>query len=219
MTERTPSCGCLLCDEVKNTSPLSVQLGRCVEPRMAFLLESEHFALLPDLFPLMAGHCLMISKPHFVNMACRDAVIEREFRDFWHTSYDFISKKYGAPLAFEHGSTNEALGGGSCVFHAHIHLIPARAPVEDALRVFGRIETFPMTKTWITSSEVGINDYLAYHSQDGSKGFVAPLIKAPPCQFIRRFIAHYIGFAHWNWKAALFSPSSRQTPPPVNSCV
>jgi diadenosine tetraphosphate (Ap4A) HIT family hydrolase len=104
-TARSEAIGCVFCT-------------RDDQPETLF--ETPHLYAMPDKFPLRPGHTLIISKAHTSCYAAPpellpelDAAAARVRR--------FLAEAYGEPvLTFENGIA------GQTVFHAHLHLVPAR---------------------------------------------------------------------------------------------
>src|SRR5262249_39763474 len=144
-------------------------------------------------------HCLLISKRHHPSFACVPDAYEVELSAFRARCLEVVSSMHGVPLQFEHGSTPSGQWGGACVHHAHIHLVPVRAPVERWLAEYGDVQQ--LSAPFSGPTEGGA--YLAYIDQN-RRGFVVQRLDTPPpCQFIRRRLADHLHLSHWNWKASL----------------
>jgi diadenosine tetraphosphate (Ap4A) HIT family hydrolase len=92
------------------------------------LFETEHLVVMPDKFPLVPGHILLVSRSH---LACYGAAAPSVVADLDRTAQyvrRFLEAAYGAPVfTWENGVA------GQTVFHAHLHLIPvglAAVPAE-----------------------------------------------------------------------------------------
>ncbi len=86
------------------------------------LRTSEHFYLVNDGRPVSPGHCLIISRRHFVDV--RDLTVE-EAVDFHRLRQLVLDELQAAhqPDGFNTGeNTGEA--AGQSVFHYHHHIIP-----------------------------------------------------------------------------------------------
>jgi diadenosine tetraphosphate (Ap4A) HIT family hydrolase len=86
----------------------------------AVLFETPSLYVMPDKFPLLPGHILIISKEH---RRCHvDHDLDAELDVAAATVRRFLREAYGTPaLAWENGVF------GQTVFHAHLHLIPCDA--------------------------------------------------------------------------------------------
>jgi diadenosine tetraphosphate (Ap4A) HIT family hydrolase len=89
------------------------------EVQPATLFETPLLRVLPDKFPLLPGHVLVVSRRH---LRCYGAATEAELQDLDRAAArvaPFLSARYGKVLIFENGVA------GQSVPHAHLHLIPA----------------------------------------------------------------------------------------------
>lgn len=99
----------------------------------ASLFETLHFSVMPDKFPLLPGHVLVISEEHrrchaeasTEELRALDAVVCRARR--------FLDESYGQPVYI-----SESGVARQCVFHAHLHLVPF--PVRDLPDVISEYE-------------------------------------------------------------------------------
>jgi diadenosine tetraphosphate (Ap4A) HIT family hydrolase len=190
--------GCLLCDELHNTAPLSVRAGLSGHPYDNFLIESTNFVFLPDISPLLPGHCLMVPRDHFPSFAAIPKHQVAELRDFTDMCVAFISRLHSPPLLFEHGSGPFEPRSGACVHHAHTHFLPLSAPVETWMGQYGRVLRTDGTALCELPRPFG--DYLSYQDQAGRSYLVSKLDRRPPCQFLRRKIAEHRGLPDWDWE-------------------
>jgi diadenosine tetraphosphate (Ap4A) HIT family hydrolase len=197
----TSFSGCLLCDEVHGENPLSLRLGHYKTTADKVILETEHFLLLPDISPIVQGHILLISKDHLSCFAQLPICMLKEFRDVRDQAVSLIAATYSEPLLFEHGSSTDTRYSGVCVQHAHIHVIPVRAPVEEWLEEFGELVPFDLFTSYNRHDLP--EDYLWYRNQIGSEYLVSKFSDPVPCQFIRRALARHLAISAWNWKSAM----------------
>ncbi|MEA2684714.1 MAG: hypothetical protein QOK05_3042 [Chloroflexota bacterium] len=102
------SAGCVFCE-------------RSQEPDA--LLEGEHVHLIPDLFPVVPGHLLLVSRQHLPAYGAAGPEVLDELERLSATAMDFVHREYGVePLLWENG------GAGQTVFHAHVHVMPVALP-------------------------------------------------------------------------------------------
>lgn len=99
-----PSEGCIFC-------------SRTDQPSVLF--ETAHFYAMPDKFPLLPGHILIISKPH---LRCLAEAADPQLAELDQAAdrvRKFLVDAYGGePFTWENGIS------GQSVFHAHLHLLP-----------------------------------------------------------------------------------------------
>lgn len=83
------------------------------------LFETRSLYAMPDKFPLVPGHTLIISKEHLPCYGAAGIELLHELDEVAATVRRFLREAYGAPvLAWENGVS------GQSVFHAHLHAIP-----------------------------------------------------------------------------------------------
>jgi diadenosine tetraphosphate (Ap4A) HIT family hydrolase len=167
------------------------------------LVQSERFALIPDISPLLVGHSLLMTKEHINSFSQLPPSWMHEFAEVRTEAISHVTRIAGSPLLFEHGSAGAVVRSGVCIQHAHIHLIPSRAPVNEWMEELGEVEeigsAFQQLPSFVTTP-----DYLCYEDQDGH-GYLLRSFGLPiPCQFIRRKLAHHFSLPSWNWKAVFF---------------
>jgi diadenosine tetraphosphate (Ap4A) HIT family hydrolase len=99
-----PVDGCVFCAAAAHPAPL---------------LQTDGLLLIPDLYPLVPGHLLVITRGHYLCVGATPAVVRAELPALADEAADFLRQSYGVePLLWENGVT------GQTVFHAHLHLIP-----------------------------------------------------------------------------------------------
>ncbi|NLO44743.1 MAG: HIT family protein [Candidatus Cloacimonetes bacterium] len=87
-----------------------------------YILENEHFYVIPDKFPVGKGHSLVISKRHFKDYF--------EISDEESISLAKITKEMKAALDEKHSPSGYRLqmhcgeSAGQTIFHFHLHIIP-----------------------------------------------------------------------------------------------
>jgi diadenosine tetraphosphate (Ap4A) HIT family hydrolase len=83
------------------------------------LLQTDGLLLIPDLYPLVPGHLLVITRRHYLCIGAAPAAVREELPAVAEEAAAFVRETYGVePLLWENGVS------GQTVFHAHLHLIP-----------------------------------------------------------------------------------------------
>jgi histidine triad (HIT) family protein len=82
------------------------------------LLEMARVRLVPDKYPLFAGHLLIITREHLACLGAAPAETLAEVERMAALARRFIGEAYGRPFTWENGVA------GQSVFHAHLHVIP-----------------------------------------------------------------------------------------------
>lgn len=85
------------------------------------LFETPTLYVMPDKFPMLPGHTLIIAKEHLRCWAAATDESHAELDEAAARVRRFLETAYGSPvLLFENGVA------GQTVFHAHLHAIPVR---------------------------------------------------------------------------------------------
>ncbi|HUP79283.1 MAG TPA: hypothetical protein VM260_12100, partial [Pirellula sp.] len=90
-------------------------------------------------------------------------------------------------------------GGGGCVCHAHLHLFPMVAPVDEWLQLLSGIWSNRNPLASHRAQRPG-TPYLYYRGQDGRDICLEQFAKPVGSQFIRRKVAGHVGNKAWDWK-------------------
>lgn len=152
--------------------------------------ESAHTRILPALGMIVPGYFLATPKRHVLSIA-ELASSERE--DLLSSADAFtrlLRKDFPRYLLFEHGS---CVTSGSCVEHAHLHVIPSSTEFEDKLHA---------AAGWAPHASRGDISYLAGQEymflRDGQGDFsvVNPGLGS---QWIRRLLGEHCGVEGWDW--------------------
>jgi len=89
------------------------------------LYQSEHFLLLADHAPVVAGHILIVPRDHYTCYGAVPAPLDAEFLHLKALVTGFCRATYRTPVFFEHGVFHQT------VFHAHLHVIPVGSFPDD----------------------------------------------------------------------------------------
>jgi diadenosine tetraphosphate (Ap4A) HIT family hydrolase len=103
----------------------NTRVDRCVfcsrHDQPGALVETDMYYVMPDRFPLVAGHTLVIARQHTRCYGVADRQLIRDVESAAHRVREFLRHSYGKDaLIVENGIE------GQTVFHAHLHLIPVR---------------------------------------------------------------------------------------------
>ena len=107
------------------SSVVSGPSSECVfctrDEQPAILFETPSLYAMPDRYPLLPGHILIISKEHRRCYAQAPRSMDAELEEASARVRRFLMEEYGTvSLAWENGAF------GQTVYHAHLHLIPVR---------------------------------------------------------------------------------------------
>ena len=176
------------------------------------LCGDRDFFVIPDLAPVAEGHLLLVTVAHWT---CAGAFPEPLWRAAvrWR---DHVARLYRAAygsselVVLEHGPA-EPQGGGSCIDHAHWHLIPGRPGVRAVVEGHG-LTGVPATRAVLEGLLAAGRSYLLV--AEGGEALAYPAGDVPG-QFLRRAAA--TAFAgtdvtasrEWRWQEMFGLPGSR----------
>ncbi len=194
---------CFFCQ--KNRFALNKEVKIAAEESIVY--EDEYVFAVPDIAPLKAGHCLIISKNHY---CCFGSVPEIVFQSLERAKQFFAQKVFqGHDLLYlEHGSVIDNPAGAS-VDHAHLHVLPSVG--------FDLIQQ--MEKSIYVNSGKAIADYALlkqyacnnqpYLFLETSGRKWAYKVNDLPSQFFRQIIAtHYS--SEYDWRKMYKTPESQE---------
>src|SRR5438067_4194918 len=102
---------CCICSQIVGdaTNDLVAQLIDSHNYVRRVPLESESFAVIPSVGPLVSGHVLLCPKRHFRSFAQIPTMLEDEFAAMKKRLSAVLAEAYGRPVHyFEHGSAKKA---------------------------------------------------------------------------------------------------------------
>lgn len=173
-------------------------------------------AVLSDRTPLVPGHLLIVSRRH-----CRSVgtLGSRQSVESFITALNGIRDRYESGglcvVAFEHGPRRYG-EAGSCIDHAHVHLVPCTKevsvndiPFSQFLRSVGLIDwrrMHELDSLRLLSTHVS---YLWIQDTFGvSAVTVVGVNDCVPSQSLRRWCAELLGVESWDWRSKLgYAPS------------
>lgn len=200
-----------LCTELSGST--STEFSRTYEgdPPSRTLLETTNFAIVVDLSPLVEGHLLVVPRKHYRNFASAMREYRQEAVQITQRARDWVRRTYGSVALFEHGSTSDQ-SGGSCIDHAHIHVLPV--PSTGLAAVMRRdglaLAVLPEIASWAQIAEPS-RPYLL--CSDGELSVVA----FPPTrvrrQYLRSAAAEALGIPdpEWDWSLVVRRDLLRRT--------
>jgi len=100
------------------------------------LFFSANFLALPSLGSIVEGWILVVPKKHFLSIGAMPADLANEMMDFRARVAEYLTPKYGALCAFEHGPSSLKRQVGCGVDHAHLHLVPIGFDLISAARPY-----------------------------------------------------------------------------------
>jgi ATP adenylyltransferase len=161
------------------------------------LAESEFFYLKPTLGHFIEGYCLIISKDHYRTIAEIPREMMSDLVSFSDTVKRTIEEKYGPNIvSFEHGAVCPTERMGSCIDHAHLHVVPLPTNEIPRLRPIDGQDLSSIEE--IHSMTQG-RPYLYFEADNCMTVSIGP--QRLPSQYMRRVIAAAVGLDDkWDWR-------------------
>jgi len=183
---------CLFCSIQELSSPSN--------PEDEIIDESENFYAKAALGHFVFGYTLIISKEHFHSFAYLPEHLFPELEAFRDNVLDKLHDLCQHPItSMEHGAMNRCQRGGSCIDHAHLHLMPLAADLYPILnKRFSFFELGSISE--LRSFKEAQIPYL-YYQREGLKGHGVELLQDVPSQLLRRVACQALGQPElWDWR-------------------
>lgn len=198
------NCVCFFCKE--NRFCLNEELS--LPGIDSIIYENDDVYVTPDLFPLCLGHMLIITKKHYNSLGnVPYSVYESaEKAKCYLRERIFKTMPY---ISFEHGAVIEH-SGGSCIDHAHIHMMPFGEDLKNVIESSDFIDTCAVEASYKSLkhfAEQGI-PYI-YYQRNSEQPIAYPIFNGLPSQFFRMLIAQKLKI-NYNWKISYRDGSAKE---------
>ncbi len=197
-------CTCFFCKE--NRFCLNKELS--LPTVDSIIYEDDNIYVTPDLFPLCLGHMLIITKDHYSSFGNVSHSVYISAERAKRYLFEKIFKKTPF-IVFEHGAVVEH-SGGSCIDHAHIHMMPFADDLKEMIEASDFIDTFAADATFKNLkhfADQGI-PYIYYH-RNFENPIAYPIYNGLPSQFFRMLIAQKLKI-NYNWKISYRDGSTKE---------
>jgi diadenosine tetraphosphate (Ap4A) HIT family hydrolase len=183
---------CLFCSIQETSSPSN--------PEDEIIDESENFYAKAALGHFVFGYTLIISKEHFASFACVPEHLFPELEDFRNNVLDKLHNVCPDPVTTtEHGALNRCQRGGSCIDHAHLHLMPLAVDLSPMLSERFSFRELASISELRRFKKAQI-PYL-YYQREGLRGRGVGLSQDVPSQLLRRIACQALGTPElWDWR-------------------
>lgn len=155
-------------------------------------LKSSSYMAVASIGPMVEGWSLVIPVGH--RLSLKNTYADIEFAVFTEMVISLLTRQYGPPVAFEHGSERENSPTSCGTGHAHLHLVPSGSLL-PGLEKTGL--EWQKCRTSEISSLAGDNEYLFY--TEPGKTWQDPagylhILETPVSQFFRKITAEACGY-------------------------
>lgn len=173
------------------------------------LAESQHFVCVATLGSIVPGWILISPRRSVLNFTLLNAEERHDLEQMLDRVTWAVERRFGSPVAFEHGPAVGGSATGCGVDQAHLHVVPIEASafrqvVEPLQQWLPRLVRSPHE---LPSPSV---DYLWYREADRASSIAFPA--QPESQFFRRAVAVAAGAPEaWDYRAHPYLLNIRAT--------
>lgn len=163
------------------------------------IIETNSFIVIAGMGQICDGYLNICSKRHLVNLACLEDVESSELEQLKTSVSALVFDAYRvSPWFFEHGDATAWIKGGSCISHAHMHVIPL--PLASLPRFLNRFKMIDLSHSTSLRDQLWtMAPYFFIELADGSK--YATTQVGLPCQFGRQLVVSEYGIKkNWDWR-------------------
>lgn len=177
------------------------------------VLEANSIAFAkPALGPIVNGYVLIVTRRHVSSVANLSRADRLALAGFISRISRKLSAMYSrTTIAFEHGVVDPSQPAGSCINHAHIHLLPHLRDIDAPLRRRSRFRCVAIKGVGELSPRLTQRrSYVYYQGIDGRAGcyIIDDMLQ---CQYMRRLLAEDIGRPGlWDYEVYPFRRKIRQ---------
>lgn len=176
----------------------------CTRKPAEIICRSQNFYVTPSVGQIVEGHLLICSNKHFLNLATLDERLFHELEQVIGKTADVVRGDYSRPFFFEHGAASQNKGGGSCIDHLHVQVVPSVIKVGEGERNIDIYERIPFPRARLRDiRDIALmcgQGYL-FHEYDGTghMSVFKPDVEVPS-QYCRRLLAENVGKPdEWDW--------------------
>jgi ATP adenylyltransferase len=163
-------------------------------------IETDHFAVIPSLGPLVPGHVIVCPKQHHRSLSVSPSSHDEEFDRLLYGLKNFLRTAYSLPIhLFEHGMSPDGSRVLCSVDHAHLHLLPTSVSIVDVLQSYPAIPA-PNGLSGLRSV-AGKREYIFYEGPRGERLVIPGDAYQFESQYLRRVFSEAMGnTSEWNWR-------------------
>lgn len=195
--------GCLFCKS--NRFNLNKEL--LLPEKESIIWEDKNVYASPDLFPLVVGHFLVISKYHYNSFANAPSEVYTSAKKALKFLKNNLLHNVNT-ATFEHGAVIEH-SGGSSIDHAHIHIMPFDKDLKNKIEMSDYITENPIIGSEIGLSIMAKNQYpYILYQKNSEEAFIYHVNKLPS-QFLRIIISKELNI-EFDWHKMRIDKSAKQ---------
>ena len=194
---------CLFCE----LNRFNINKELLLPERKYIIWEDENVYASPDLFPLVVGHFLVVSKYHYNSFANAPCEVYTSVKK----ALRFIKSNLlndANTATFEHGAVIEH-SGGSSIDHAHIHIMPFNKDLKSAIEESPYIMENPFIGSEIGLSIMAKKQYPYILYQKNSEAALVYHVNKLPSQFLRIIISKELN-TEFDWHKMRIDGTAKQ---------
>ena len=197
---------CCLCSQIQGESANDLIATMLPDQPYArrVLFETEPFAAVPSLGPLVPGHSLLCPKAHIRSFAELDRCFDGEFLAAKEELRRILTWLYDSPVhLFEHGMATGGTRILCTVDHAHLHFLPLPCrSYAGSLATDDRWIEFTGSLQALRELVDG-SEYILYEAPDGRSRILRTGTEMLESQHMRKLFAKWVGHEEiWDWRAS-----------------
>lgn len=168
------------------------------------LYEDDDFVVIPGLGPQANAYVLVVPRVHVLSVAQLSARDLRQLGELTRWVRSVVASAYGPVVTFEHGSCDTSSRGGSCIDHAHVHVVATTAPLATVVKEKHSLDALPSLDGLASAFDGTAYLYVEDQQEVAYAGPVPQL----PGQHMRRVLAELHGTPD-EWDYDMFPELSR----------
>ena len=160
---------CVFCDKIPTTKHQPLVRNWY---DFFIIFERDEFVAVPAIGSLVPGYILVVYKKHIYSMAQLPNTKIEILLEFCNYISLVMEKLWGPSVVFEHGACSTSEDAGSCISHAHWHIVPTNYDLRPRYIRFTRISSFEIFASQNKGQKpyLFLKDHYGNHiSEDASK--------------------------------------------------
>lgn len=163
------------------------------------IIDTENFFVLAAMGQMCEGYLLICCREHINNMTLLNPAQWDELKMLKERIRRLVFNTYKhQAVMFEHGDASNTIKGGSCITHAHIHVVPVSINSHPEFLNQFELEFFSEYDDFKNAYR-GKAPY--FYLELSNRQIIAFQEYGLPCQFGRQLIHKESGLKeHWDWR-------------------
>lgn len=188
----------------------------------AVVFQNQYFVAVPSIGCIVPGYLLVIPRRHVLSMAQINNIEMESLIRFTQEINIVLSEIWSTPIIFEHGACNEnneqeIYRNGSCIDHAHWHLVPGQYDFLSQLPSSINVKSIPSFEYFVTT-DFKREKYL-YYQDNAKNSYIIKNQDLVVGQFFRRILAKCANNeTEWDYLTYPHLENIRETLDKIKNC-